>query len=394
MYTRKELFEIEKRINQKKNLIQVITGPRQVGKTTIAKQITERISLQTSYVSADGIPTSSPEWISQLWETARIKMKNQNLNSSLLIIDEVQKIDRWSEAVKKEWDKDRFNELNLRVVLLGSSTLLIHSGLNESLLGRFEVIKLPHWSFSEMRSEFGFTHEEYVYFGGYPGAADLIGDANRWKDYIRNSIIETTISKDLLQLTNIQKPALLKNLFELACSYSGEILSYTKMLGQLHDAGNSTTLAHYQELLNQNWMIAGLQKFSGSTVKIRASQPKWIPFNTSLISAFDSSNLSEVVNDLSKWGRRVEQAIGAALLNYSRTNYADLFYWRDGNNEIDFILKKNQRVVAIEVKLGKIKIHSGLNRFKEIYPKAKSILISDSVIRWQDFLEMDYNNLF
>lgn len=261
---RKQFYEIEKRILAKKNLIQVITGPRQVGKTTLAQQFTERFNFPSFYVSADAVALQSNAWISQQWEVARLKMAETNSKSFLFIIDEIQKIEKWSEAVKKEWDKDRFNKINLRVVILGSSSLLIQSGLKESLHKRFEIIQLPHWSFTEMNEEFKFTHDEYVYFGGYPGAAELIGDLKRWRDYIRYSIIETTISKDILQPTQIQKPALLRNLFELACTYSGEILSYTKLLGQLHDAGNTTTLAHYQDLLNQIWMIAGLQKYSGS----------------------------------------------------------------------------------------------------------------------------------
>lgn len=231
MYYRDQLKILENRIYEKKVLIQVITGPRQVGKTTLANQLAKRITISNIFVSADAVQSSNSIWIQQQWNAARIQMKAQKEKPFLLIIDEIQKINNWSEFVKKEWDKDCRDNLNLKIILLGSSTLLINKGLSESLMGRFEIIKLPHWNYSEMKKAFGLSPEQYVYFGGYPGSVELIKDEHRWKDYIRNSIIETTISKDILQLTSIQKPSLLKNLFELACMYNGEILSYTKILG-------------------------------------------------------------------------------------------------------------------------------------------------------------------
>ncbi|MEO8231252.1 MAG: ATP-binding protein [Ignavibacteriota bacterium] len=394
MYQRKQTLIIKDRLEGKKNLIQVITGPRQIGKTTLAQQLTQKISIPTIFVFADAIQSTNSVWIQQQWEAARIKMKAQKAKSFLLIIDEIQKINNWSEFVKKEWDKDRRNSLNLKVLLLGSSTLLMNNGLNESLMGRFEVIKLPHWSFSEMKDAFGFSQEQYVYFGGYPGAADLISDEQRWKDYIRNSMIEATISKDILQLTNIQKPALLKSLFELACLYNGEILSYTKILGQLTDAGNTTTLAHYQDLLNQVWLISGIQKFSGSKIQARSSSPKWLSYNTSLSSAYEDDSFTTLKSNSVKWGRKVEQAIGASLLNHSRVNNYNLNYWRDGNDEVDFILQKGKQVVALEVKLGKAKSHKGLINFSKKYKLQKSILVSDEGLKWKEFLSLDLNTLF
>lgn len=394
MYQRKQITELKNRLNGKKNLIQVITGPRQVGKTTLAVQLTEQITIPNTFVSADTVQSSNSIWIQQQWDTARLRMKDLRAKSFVLIIDEIQKLNNWSEFVKKEWDKDRRNKSNLKVILLGSSTLLINKGLNESLMGRFEIIKLPHWSYDEMKDAFGFTPEQYVYFGGYPGASDLISNEQRWKDYIRNSIIEATISKDILQLTNIQKPALLKNLFELACLYSGEILSYTKILGQLTDAGNTTTLAHYQDLLNQVWLISGMQKFSGSKIQTRSSTPKWLVYNTSLSSAYEDDDFTSLKNNSIKWGRKVEQSIGTYMLNHSRVNNYNLFYWRDGNDEVDYVIQKGKKVIAIEVKLGKVKSHKGLNNFSKKYKPQKTILISDDALRWQDFLLVDLNQLF
>ena len=394
MFARNQITLLEKRLLEKKNLIQVITGPRQSGKTTLAIQLTERIELPYNFVSADAIPASSTSWIEEQWETARIKMKTNSSNAFLLVIDEIQKINNWSELVKKEWDKDRLNKINLKIILLGSSTLLIDKGLSESLTGRFELIKLPHWSFDEMHNAFGFTPEQYVYYGGYPGAADLINDDKRWKDYIHNSIIETTISKDILQLTTIQKPALLKNLFELSCIYSGQILSYTKMLGQLTDAGNTTTLSHYQNLLNQVWFISGLPKFSGSNVMSKSSSPKWLGYNTSFFSIYSNEDFKDIVSKSGLWGRRVEQTIGAYLLNQSRLNNIKLYYWRDGNYEVDFVIQKKNKLITIEVKIGKAKLHSGLEKFKKKYKTFKSILISNDALTWQDFLNLDVNELF
>lgn len=394
MYERKQIKIVEKRLQEKKNLIQVITGPRQVGKTTLAIQLTKKIDIPYHFVSADAIPSSNFLWIQQQWDFARTKLKEFHSRNFLLIIDEIQKINYWSEFVKKEWDKDRRTNTNIKVILLGSSSLLINKGLKESLMGRFELIQLPHWSFSEMNEAFGFTPEEYVYFGGYPGAEHLIKDELRWKDYIRNSIIEPTISKDIIQLTNIQKPALLKNLFELACIYSGEILSYNKILGQLTDAGNTTTLAHYQKLLDEVWLISGLQKFSGSKIKTKSSSPKWLVYNTSLSSVYDDSDFKSIKKNQVKWGRKVEQVIGAYLINSARVNNFQVFYWRDVNDEVDFIIQKNNVVIPIEVKLGKIKSHKGLINFSKEFKSKKSILISDDAFNWQEFLKMDIGEMF
>ena len=394
MYIKKQLFELQNRIQEKSNLIQVITGPRQVGKTTLASQLVERIKIPYSFISADAVPSSLSTWIEQQWEAARIKLNNSNSEPFLLIIDEIQKIHNWSEVVKKLYDQDRRNKINLKVILLGSSTLMITKGLTESLTGRFELIQLPHWTYTEMHEAFGLTPEQFVYFGSYPGSASFISDEKRWKDYILNSIIEPTISKDILQLTAVQKPALLKSLFEHACLYNGEILSYNKMLGQLLDAGNTTTLSHYQRLLDSAWMITGLQKYSGSTVKLKSSAPKLLSYNTAFVSVYSNVDFKSTISKPELWGRRVEQSVGAYLLNQSKINSFDLFYWREDNAEVDFMLRKNKRIVTVEVKSSKVKYHEGLEILKRKYKPYKSILISDEALRWQDFLKLEVNSLF
>ncbi|WP_337873465.1 AAA family ATPase [Ignavibacterium sp.] len=394
MYERKQLKIILSRITERKNLIQVITGPKQVGKTTLANQLTKKIKIPFHFVSADAIPSSNSIWIQQQWDSVRAKLKSSGSSVYLLVIDEIQKINNWSELVKKEWDKDRRQNINIRVILLGSSTLLIAKGLSESLMGRFELIQLPHWSYSEMAEAFDFTAEDFVYFGGYPGSAHLIEDELRWKDYIRNSIIEPTISKDILQLTSIQKPALLKNLFELGCIFSGEVLSYTKILGQLTGVGNTTTLSQYQKLLDEAWLLSGIQKFSGSKIKSRSSSPKWLVYNTSLSSVYDDSYFKSIKNDQVKWGRKVEQAVGTHLINSARVNNFQIFYWREVNDEVDFIIQRGKKIIPIEVKIGKIKSQKGLKAFSNKYKTSEAILISDDAVQWQEFLGIDVMDLF
>jgi len=394
MYKRKYLAELSERFMGERKFIQIILGPRQVGKTTLAEQFVQQLQSPYQFVSADDVPATTAFWIDQQWEAVRLRMKSNNYKEFVFVIDEIQKIHNWSEAVKKNWDQDSRNGVAIKLLLLGSSNISLQKGLTESLTGRFETIYLPHWSFTEMHEAFGLSAEEFVYYGGYPGSASLIKDEKRWKDYIRNSIIETIISKDVLQLTPVQKPALLKNLFEFACKYSGEILSYTKMLGQLHDAGNTTTLAHYQHLLDKSWMIAGLQKYSGSQVLSRASIPKWIAYNTALISAYGGTTFQQELADLPHWGRRVEQAAGAYLLNRARINAYELAYWRDGNDEVDFILEKGEKIIALEINTGKATFHKGIERFNKKYQPYKNVLISAEAMPWEEFLKLDIELLF
>ena len=391
MFTREQLKSLLARIKEPRRFIQVMVGPRQVGKTTLALQCIEKADLPSHFSSADESIDLSPVWIDQQWETARLKSKD---GTSLLVLDEVQKIHNWSQAVKKNWDNDTRNKVSLKVILLGSSRLLIQEGLTESLAGRFEVTMLPHWSSKEMKSAFGFSPNQYVWFGGYPGAASLIKDPARWRDYVLHSLIETTISKDILMLSRVEKPALLRHLFELGCAYSGQILSYTKMLGQLHDAGNTTTLSHYLTLLDAAGLLSGLEKFSLKSIRSRASSPKFQVRDTALLSVFSKMGFEEVLNQPKIWGRHVESAIGAHLANAAIAGGYEVFYWREGNDEVDFILRKNKKIIAIEVKTnGREKI-SGMTKFVSQFRPHKALLVGESGIKWQDFLMLDPGELF
>jgi hypothetical protein len=280
------------------------------------------------------------------------------------------------------------------VVLLGSSRLLLQQGLTESLAGRFETLFIGHWSYREMNEAFDFTPEQYVWFGGYPGAAALINDEERWRRYITDSLIETSISKDILMLTRVDKPALMKRLFELGCGYSGQILSYTKILGQLQDAGNTTTLAHYLRLLDTAGLLGGLEKYSPEMVRRRASIPKFQVHNTALISAQQQYSFQEIVTNPSQWGRWVESAIGAHLINHARTDAINLFYWRQGNHEVDFVLEHKGKVIGLEVKSGRTGHASGMAAFEQQCKPYKVLLVGNSGIPWQEFLELESLELF
>lgn len=315
MFKRRQFSELLSRISEDRNKIQVITGPRQVGKSTMVKQVLKETTIPNMFVSADSVPKENTSWIGEIWETARARMQFNKYSEYLLVIDEIHKINNWSEEVKKQWDADCFNDINLKIVLLGSSRLLIKDRLTESLAGRYEIIRMSHWSFSEMKEAFGFSLNQFVYFGGYPGGAQLITNETRWKRYIKDSIIAPAIEHDILITKIIYKPELMKRLFELGCSYSGEEISLTKLVGQLQDAGNVTTLASYLTTLEESQLLCGLQKFANDKARKYNSVPKLMVYNTSLLSALSSSSLENVFTTPSVWGRWVESAVGAHILN-------------------------------------------------------------------------------
>ena len=371
------------RARERRRFIQVLAGPRQVGKTTLARQVLEAFAHPSHYASADEPAGRDPAWIAAQWEIGRLRARDGGQKGALLVLDEVQKIAGWSEAVKRLWDEDTAAKLPLRVFLLGSAPLLVQQGLTESLAGRFELIRLPHWGFGEMREAFGFTLDEFVYFGGYPGAAGLIRDEGRWRRYILDSLVETTLSRDILLLNRVDKPALLRQLFRLACDYSGQVLSYSKMLGQLQDAGNTTTLAHYLELLSGAGMVTGLQKFSGSSIRRRGSSPKLLVLNTALMSASSARGLRETREDPGLWGRMVESAVGAHLVN----GQVEVLYWRDRNREVDYVVRFGGSTVAFEVTSGRTK-HSlpGLDAFRTEFRPQRQLLVGGQGIPLEQFL--------
>jgi hypothetical protein len=362
MFNRLQYGKLCTRLKEPRRFMQVLSGPRQVGKTTLAKQAIASFDGLGIYASADLPSTPDAQWIAQQWETARRASRTQ---PCLLVLDEVHKVPRWSEVVKMLWDEDSFQantSYPLRVVLLGSSQFLMQSDASESLAGRFELIQVPHWCFAEMHEAFGWSVEQFIYFGGYPGAASLISEQSRWRDYVLDSIIEPTLSKDVLQLSRIDKPALLRRLFVLGCHYSGQILSYQKMVGQLQDVGNTSTLSNYLNLLSSAWMLTGLDKFAGDVARSRASSPKLLALNTAFISA------------------------QLGLTNY-KASVMTLQYWRERNHEVHFILSQGDRLTAIEVKSGRRKgSFSGLKKFTQNYSSSQSLVVGKGGVPLEAFL--------
>ena len=387
MFKRSLYQTLQDRLQEARRFIQVLAGPRQTGKTTLARQVLESIDLPAHYAAADEPALRDRVWVEQQWELGRLRAESSEGRGALLVLDEVQKIPGWSDVVKRLWDEDTAHGRPLRVLLLGSSPLLVQRGLAESLAGRFEMLYVPHWSFAEMRDAFGVTLDQFIYFGGYPGAAPLIGDRERWSLYIKESLIETTVSRDILLLTRVDKPALLRRLFQLACDYSGQILSYQKMLGQLQDAGNTTTLAHYLNLLGGAGMVTGLQKFTGQKVRQRASSPKLQVLNTAFIAAQSTLDLEETRGDRETWGRLAESAVGAHLVNSSFGTDIEVFYWRERSREVDFVLRRGSIVTAIEVKSGaRRQALPGLAAFEEAFRPQRKLLVGGQGIGIEECL--------
>jgi uncharacterized protein len=372
------------RLAEPRRFIQVVASPRQVGKTTLVQQVVEASGRPVQFASADEPTLRGPEWVAQQWETARLM---SGPGEALLVLDEVQKAAGWAEAVKRLWDEDTRKRRPLKVVLLGSAPLLIQHGLSESLAGRFEILHLPHWSAAEMRAAFDWPVERFILHGGYPGAAPLVADSDRWARYIRDALIETTIARDVLLLTRVDKPALLRRLFDLGCRYSGQVLSYTKMLGQLHDAGNTTTLAHYLDLLSAAGMLTGLPKYAGQAARQRGSSPKLQVLNTAFVTAQSGLAPDEARADREFWGRLVESAVGAHLANAAAAGVCELFYWRDNNREVDFVVKTGRVVTAIEVKSGRApEAQAGLAAFAEAFKPRRTLLVGGDGIPVDEFL--------
>lgn len=394
MYKRAEYQIIKSRLEENRKFIQVVMGARQIGKSTVVKQVLKDIDIPFQFFSADNVPATNTAWISNCWAAVRSLKENKGWESAILVIDEIQKIANWSEAVKKEWDADTFNDNNIKVLLLGSSRVLLEKGLSESLAGRFEEIRMTHWTYNEMKECFGVTLDQYIFYGGYPGAATLLNDNDRFEQYIQSSIIDATINKDILMDAPIGKPALLKQTFELGAAYSGNLLSLNKMLGSLKDSGNTSTLAGYINLLNDSGLLCGLQKYSVDMSRRRASIPKFQVYNNALKMVYTPLTFEQAVLDRKAWGHIFESAIGAYLVSQAFANRFEVYYWRERNDEVDFILRKKGSLIAIEVKSNAEKTTQGLEKFKQLFNPKASFIIGDGGIGVEEFFSMDINKLF
>lgn len=393
VFQRNKVDILKQRLQEPSPLIQVLTGPRQVGKTTAVLQLLQKWDGPTVYGSADSPNALGSDWVERMWQTAARKTEQDE--QVLLALDEIQKVQGWAESVKALWDRQAYSDTPLRLLLCGSSSLQVQSGITESLAGRFELLCLTHWSLSEMEQCFGWDADTYILYGGYPGSAPFLSDWQRWANFIRQSLVETVIGKDILLLHRIQKPALLRQLYALSCDYAGQIVSYQKLLGQLQDAGNTTTLAHYQQLLEEAFLVRGLPKWHGTKIRTRASSPKWQPYNTGLATAQSGLPPQELQRDVQRWGRLVEIAVGAHILNQALEEGIQVFYWREKNKEVDFVLQKGEQIAALEVKSGTVpKRHPGLELFRKRCPRAFTWIVGEEGLSVEDFLRSGLSRLF
>lgn len=389
MYRKKEYNTLKQRLLEPRRFIQVMMGPRQVGKSTLISQVLESIDIPHLFVNADTVSTDNGEWIYQSWESVRTAMSLRKTKEYLLVFDEIQKISNWSEYVKREWDRDTMERRNIKVVLLGSSRLMLMNGLTESLAGRFEVIRIGHWSYPEMKEAFSWSLDQWIYYGGYPGSAPLISQERRWRKYIKDSLVAPSIEKDVIMTSRIYKPALMKQVFNLGCSYSGRILSVTKMLGQLQDSGNVTTLQSYLNILNQANLLASLQKYASDDSRKVRSIPKFQVYNNALFTSTRHTTFSDARIDTREWGRWVESAVGAFLLSKAEEEDYEVFYWRERDDEVDFVINRDGRLTAIEVKSGGRSANRGLPLFNDAFRPERAFVVGTGGVSLEDFFCAD-----
>lgn len=396
MYQRRHLNILKSRMAEPRRRMQIVMGPRQVGKSTLVGQFTEATSAPFDFFAADSVNRFDTSWIPNKWQQARMRMDIHSEQEHILIIDEVQKIRGWSEQVKKEWDEDSRSHRNLKVILLGSSRLLLQKGLEESLEGRFETIKMGYWDWQEMHEAFGFSMDEYVYFGGFPGLAPDIQDEDRWRNLMEDSIISPILTRDILEIEEIRNPALLRQVFELACIESAKELSLTKMQGTMN-CGTVPTIKNYLDILNKSMIVQPLQNYSSSIVKEKQSVPKMQVFNNAFRNRFGTFSFDEARVDPAEWGRLVESAVGAHLANRAMTDDYELFYWRnERRQECDYVLRKGQALVAIEVKSGSVDKTVGFEKFKEQFADkvTAAFIVGPQALPLEDFFMMDLKSLF
>ncbi len=390
MFTRKEFSLIKQRVTEPRRFIQVVLGPRQIGKTTVVRQVLETLDAPSLYYSADAVAAAGASWLSSCWETARVEYAKGEGKDFLLVIDEIQKVPNWSETVKREWDADTWNARSIKLLLLGSSRALVMSGLSESLTGRFEEIRMTHWTYSEMHEAYGTSLDQYIWYGGYPGAAFLIPDQiERWEAYIQSSVIDSTVNRDVLEDGHIANLALLRKTLELGIAYSGKILSLTKLLGQLQDRGNVSTIAGYLEKLNTCGLLGTLSKYSNDEARKKASIPKFQVHNSALLAACSALSFEEARAKPDLWGRAVESAVGAYLISQSFRSRFGVSYWREGNKEVDFVLSVRGKTIALEVKSNGEKRSAGLSLFQEKFRPNRCLVVGEGGLSLESFFELD-----
>lgn len=355
-------LELARRLAEPEPLVQAVIGPRQVGKTTGVKQVLAECGAPSLYASADGAGAFGREWLLEVWQ------RGMRLpEGGVLVVDEIQKVDGWQDALKDLWDNHRAR--GVRVVVLGSSSLEIQQGLKESLAGRYELVPVGHWSLAESRElDPSLDLEQYLLFGGYPGGYRFRGAPRRWQRYVRESILENVLNKDVLRLRPLPRPALFRQFLELLSAYPCREISYTKLLGNLQDRGNVEVVKHYLFLLSCAFLYRGLEKYAAKETVKKSSSPKILPLCPALCTRGGA---------MARWrapderGRLFETAVGAALARAD----GDLYYWRDGADEVDFVFESD-RLYAIEVKSGRKRRAGGLSAFLARFPGAVPAVVA------------------
>lgn len=396
MYKRAQLSVLESRMAESRRTIHVVMGPRQVGKSTMIDQFVEHTSVPYSLFSADGVGKTNTDWISEKWYEVRTKMMLYGENEHILIIDEIQKIAGWSETVKKEWDQDTRDKRNLKVILLGSSRLLIQKGLEESLEGRYETLKMGYWEWEEMREAFGFTMEQFIYFGGFPGLAPYINDEDRWRRMMEDSIISPILNRDILDIEEIRNPSLLRQVFEIGSMYSAQEISLNKMQGVVN-SGTVPTISSYLRILDETMLVKPLYKYDNSTIKTKNSVPKMQAYNNAFRNSYCQHTFEEAVMNKVEWGRQVESAVGAYLAGRSVIDGFQLLFWRDEKkNECDYVLKKGESLIAIEVKSGHADNIEGYLAFKNRFGRniVNSFIVGPEGLPLEDFFKLNIPSFF
>lgn len=346
--------------------IQVIVGPRQVGKTTAVKSVLN--GMGGTYETADSPTPLDHEVIEKWWRSAH------EAAPRVLAIDEVQKISGWSEAIKILWDRDP----TLKLVVTGSAALLMEKGLKESLAGRFELIRAEHWNFAEAQEIFSLTLDDYLNFGCYPGAVQYLNDLERWGNYIRDAIVEPALGRDLMQLHPVENPSLLRQLFAIAVGHPAHTISFTKLVGELKGKGTLPTLQHYLTLLSHAFLVSNIQKYSGAPIRRRGSPPKLIVHDNALVRSFERPLVRTLSKDRQGW--YLENAVGARFLESGWETY----YWKDRDLEVDFVVLGPQgEKWAVEVKSGEVKDVDlrGLKEFCRRNKEFEPVLLSSTPCR-------------
>lgn len=328
---------------------QILSGPRQVGKTTLLGEIAAEWAGQAIYAPADAPETSLSGWWENLWSKAeRLTVRRMGV----LLIDEIQGLPDWSRLLKSKLDYIKRRRIPLHVVVSGSSALQLGLGTRETMAGRFERLRLLHWPARELMQRFqisaGAGVEQVVRFGSYPGAVALLPDYARWRDYIKDSIVEPAIGRDVLMMEAIRKPALLRQVFAVCVGHPAEIISIQKLCGQLTERGALDTVAHYLHILEEACLVAAVPKYSLKVVRQRAAPPKLVILNNALLSVTGAQTPPRAGRDPERWGRWVENACIALAWNAGQNPC----YWRTEPLETDMVLDGSWGRWAVEIKTG------------------------------------------